>query len=159
QSTNHFSGILAASLELVGQPLLKAPEEKVLLAQRDFPLREVESNDVTSSRPGPSLNIFQLKLFLGDAAALAARERPRTFIFATLVAAAFATAILGFFAARKAFERQVRLSEMKSNFVSSVSHELRAPLASMRLLADGLEEGIIQSPEKQRQYFRFMSQE
>src|SRR5882757_2759454 len=48
---------------------------------------------------------------------------------------------------------------MKSNFVSSVSHELRAPIASVRLMAEGLERGKIQDPAKQNEYFRFIVQE
>jgi signal transduction histidine kinase len=48
---------------------------------------------------------------------------------------------------------------MKSNFVSSVSHELRAPIASVRLLAEGLERGRVQTEVKKAEYFRFIVQE
>src|ERR1022692_2977036 len=48
---------------------------------------------------------------------------------------------------------------MKSNFVSSVSHELRAPIASVRLMAENLERGKISEPSKQNEYFRFIMQE
>jgi len=48
---------------------------------------------------------------------------------------------------------------MKSNFVSSVSHELRAPIASIRLLAENLERGKIAEPAKQKEYFGLMAQE
>jgi hypothetical protein len=48
---------------------------------------------------------------------------------------------------------------MKSNFVSSVSHELRAPIASVRLMAESLERGKISEPVKQHEYFRFIVQE
>src|SRR5260221_11046213 len=66
---------------------------------------------------------------------------------------------LGFFRNRRAFYRQQALVEMKSNFVSSVSHELRAPIASVRLMAEGLEHGRIQVPAKQNEFFRFIVQE
>jgi signal transduction histidine kinase len=62
-------------------------------------------------------------------------------------------------AAYRAFRRQLRLSELKSNFVSSVSHELRAPIASVRLMAESLERGKIADPSKQHEYFRFIVQE
>ena len=48
---------------------------------------------------------------------------------------------------------------MKSNFVSSVSHELRAPIASVRLMAEGLQSGRIKEETKQAEYFRFIVQE
>jgi signal transduction histidine kinase len=48
---------------------------------------------------------------------------------------------------------------MKTNFVSSVSHELRAPIASVRLMAEGLERGKVQDPARQKEYFRFIVQE
>jgi signal transduction histidine kinase len=40
-----------------------------------------------------------------------------------------------------------------------VSHELRAPIASVRLMAESLERGKIQEPQKQSEYFRFIGQE
>ena len=51
------------------------------------------------------------------------------------------------------------LTELKTNFVSSVSHELRAPIAPVRLLAESLEGGRIQESTKQQEYFRFIGQE
>jgi signal transduction histidine kinase len=48
---------------------------------------------------------------------------------------------------------------MKVNFVSSVSHELRAPIASMRLMAESLSRGAIQEPSRQSEYYRFIVQE
>ena len=70
-----------------------------------------------------------------------------------------AAAIIGLVSAWRSFEKQQRLAELKDNFVSSVSHELRAPIASVRLMAEGLERGRVQEPEKQREYFRFILQE
>jgi signal transduction histidine kinase len=62
-------------------------------------------------------------------------------------------------AAHRAFCRQQELNELKSNFVSSVSHELRAPIASMRLLAESLERGKIAGAIKQHEYFGLLVQE
>jgi signal transduction histidine kinase len=66
---------------------------------------------------------------------------------------------MGLFAAWRSFRRQQQLAELKSNFVSSVSHELRAPIASVRLMAENLERGKIPEPAKQNEYFRFIVQE
>lgn len=100
-----------------------------------------------------------VEVFLKDPAAFAAQRRARTLRFATLIAMSAGAVVAGFFAAWRAFRRQQQLSEMKSNFVSSVSHELRAPIASVRLMAEELEHGAASSPEKTRQYLGFIGQE
>lgn len=49
-------------------------------------------------------------------------------------------------------QRAVKLSQMKSDFVSNVSHELRTPLASIRVLSELLHRGRIDDPVKVREY-------
>ena len=102
---------------------------------------------------------FELKFYLTSRKLMLSAERRRAKLFGALIGVAALAALAGFVAARRAFSRQLRLSEMKSNFVSSVSHELRAPIASVRLMAEGLERGKIQAPEKQQEYFHFIVQE
>jgi two-component system phosphate regulon sensor histidine kinase PhoR len=72
---------------------------------------------------------------------------------------ATALAGIGLVSAWRAFQRQQRLAEMTSNFVSSVSHELRAPLASVRLMAESLVQGRVSDDEKRKDYFRLILQE
>jgi signal transduction histidine kinase len=48
--------------------------------------------------------------------------------------------------------REMRLSAMKSDFVSNVSHELRTPLASIRVFGELMRSGRVESPEKMREY-------
>lgn len=55
--------------------------------------------------------------------------------------------------------RQHRLGVQKSNLVASVSHELRAPLASVRLLADNLETGRVTDPERRLTALRLIGRE
>ena len=109
--------------------------------------------------PGLDQPAVSAAVYLADAAALYAHQRQRTWWFVAVVLAAAATAGIGLLAAHRAFRRQLRLSEMKSNFVSSVSHELRAPIASVRLLAESLDRGRITEETKRREYFRLIGQE
>ncbi|HZN04510.1 MAG TPA: HAMP domain-containing sensor histidine kinase [Candidatus Polarisedimenticolia bacterium] len=61
--------------------------------------------------------------------------------------------------ALRAADRAMRLSTMKADFVSNVSHELRTPLASIRVFAELLRLGRVQTPEKVREYGEFIERE
>lgn len=98
----------------------------------------------SASRYEQGLEFLKVNIHLTSPEMLFARQRNRSLLFGGLIAAWALAAIIGFDpSARRAFLRQQQLSEMKSNFVSSVSHELRAPIASVRLLAESLERGTI----------------
>ncbi|HEX7879011.1 MAG TPA: HAMP domain-containing sensor histidine kinase [Candidatus Eisenbacteria bacterium] len=66
-----------------------------------------------------------------------------------LVAGVLAVAIA---LALSAAARTMKLSEMKTDFVSNVSHELRTPVASIRVFGELLRRGRVQSPEKVQEY-------
>lgn len=102
---------------------------------------------------------FSIRVSLASPEILYARQRQRTLMFGALIAASALGALIGFFFARRAFATQLQLSEAKSNFVSSVSHELRAPIASVRLMAESLERGKVSEAQKQNEYFQFIVQE
>ena len=55
--------------------------------------------------------------------------------------------------------REMHLSRLKSDFVANVSHELKTPLALVRLFAETLEMGRVQSPEKAQEYYRVINKE
>jgi signal transduction histidine kinase len=102
---------------------------------------------------------LRVETWLAHPGSYYALQRNRSLRFGALIAASAAAVFLGFFTAWRAFRRQQQLSEMKTNFVSSVSHELRAPIASVRLMAEELADGESPSREKQKQYHRFIGQE
>ena len=112
-------------------------------------------------KPASSANVdtFSVAFYLASREKMLAAEQRRARLFGALIGAAVLAALAGLLTARRAFYQQHRLSEMKTNFVSSVSHELRAPIASMRLLAESLERGKIAEAAKQQEYYRFLVQE
>ena len=61
--------------------------------------------------------------------------------------------------ALRAAARSMKLSQMKSDFVSNVSHELRTPLASIRVFGELLRLGKVETPEKVRAYGDFIETE
>jgi signal transduction histidine kinase len=132
-------------IELAGREILKSDPSWPLLAAAGAPLFSGSNLTVSERLARPDL--------------LYARARTRTQWFAALILVSAAAAAFGLISAWRGFHQQRRLSEMKSNFVSSVSHELRAPIASMRLLAESLERGKIADPGKQKEYFGLLVQE
>src|SRR5262249_50427579 len=55
--------------------------------------------------------------------------------------------------------REMKLTQMKADFVSNVSHELRTPLASIRVLAELLNLGRISQPDRVREYGAYIESE
>ena len=90
---------------------------------------------------------------------LYAQQRRQATWFVGIIAGAALTALIGLWVTRHAYLKQQAVNRMKSNFVSSVSHELRAPIASIRLMAERLRSGRVKEPEKRGEYFGFIEQE
>ena len=61
--------------------------------------------------------------------------------------------------AAMAVSRQIRLQELKSTSVAIVAHELRTPLASMRMLVDTLREGRYRDDKQLREYLDLIAGE
>jgi signal transduction histidine kinase len=55
--------------------------------------------------------------------------------------------------------RQMRLTRLKNDLIATVSHELKTPLASMRVLVDTLLEGRRVDPQQTREYLSLISTE
>jgi signal transduction histidine kinase len=66
---------------------------------------------------------------------------------------------IGMFLVIRAAAREVRLAELKSNFVASVSHDLKTPLALIQLFAETLELGRVRTPDRAQEYFRIINME
>ena len=71
-----------------------------------------------------------------------AYRKQRNLTLSVIGCSAFAAA-LGVFFTHRAVTRERHLNALKSQFISSVSHEIRVPVASMRLMAEGLAAGNI----------------
>ena len=58
----------------------------------------------------------------------------------------------GLWLALRTAVREMKLSQMKSDFVSNVSHELRTPLSSIRVFGELLKQGRVTTPEMMREF-------
>ena len=86
---------------------------------------------------------------------VSASTRPQ---LALMIVLAVAMA-LGVFLVAGAAAREVRVAELKSNFVASVSHDLKTPLALIQLFAETLELGRVRTPERAQEYYRIINGE
>ena len=59
----------------------------------------------------------------------------------------------------QALRRQMRLASLKTDLVAAVSHELKTPLSSMRLLVDSLLDDTEFEPRKTREYLELIAGE
>ena len=66
---------------------------------------------------------------------------------------------LGIFIIYRDIRREGELSKMKSEFISNVSHELKTPIAAIRMLADNLRESRIESEVRRMEYYELISKE
>jgi signal transduction histidine kinase len=55
--------------------------------------------------------------------------------------------------------KQIRLNRLKNDFIATVSHELKTPLASMRVLVDTLLEGRYKDQQQVTDYLQLVSRE
>ena len=67
--------------------------------------------------------------------------------------------LLGLFAIYQSTRTIVDLSERRSQFVSSVTHELKTPLTNIRMYIEMLEQGIANTPEREQEYYRILDSE
>ncbi|KZN66505.1 hypothetical protein N473_08930 [Pseudoalteromonas luteoviolacea CPMOR-1] len=77
-------------------------------------------------------------------------------IFNGILLIAIASACYGFY---RFSVKQLALSEEKVNFISSVSHELKTPLTSIKMYSEMLKSGMVTSPEHQGEYYDFICDE
>lgn len=133
-----LAGYAAAAVTLDGEPLAPPPGEVLAARERDG---------------------LRVAVVLASPERLFTQQRRQTVWLAGLLALALAAVGAAFWTLRRALAREQRLGQLKSDFVSSVSHELRAPVASMRLMAENLESGAVPTEERRGEYHRLIAEE
>lgn len=70
-----------------------------------------------------------------------------------------AVILIGLFSIYHSVRAVVELSERRSQFVSSVTHELKTPLTNIRMYVEMLEQGIAATPEREQEYLGVIGSE
>jgi signal transduction histidine kinase len=81
---------------------------------------------------------LQIGLYAEDTAAILDRYQQRRWLFFALILLLTASIGFGGYLVTRDAAREVHLSRLRSHFVANVSHELKTPLASIRLFAETL---------------------
>jgi signal transduction histidine kinase len=127
--------------------------------ERTFPLVFFDPELVGLSAPaGRKPERWHIRTGYGDQAIpdiIASRARPQRAMMAVLAG----VMALGVFFVARAAARELRVAEMKSTFVSSVSHDLKTPLALIQLFAETLELGRLKNTDRAHEYYRIINSE
>ena len=67
--------------------------------------------------------------------------------------------LMGLFAIYQSARQVLALSDRRSRFVSSVTHELKTPLTNIRMYIEMLDQGIARDPEREQEYLRILGSE
>jgi len=80
-------------------------------------------------------------------------------IYISLVVVVIVSLLFGGILAIRSTAKELKLARLKSEFVSTVSHEFRTPLTSIRYLADLLQRGRVKKEDRKQQYYETITQE
>jgi signal transduction histidine kinase len=94
-----------------------------------------------------------------DPAALEAAHRRRALLLGAMLVGLLAALAAAMGLTVRAVSRELELARLKSDFASSVSHELKTPLTSIRMFAEMLESGKVADESKRAEYYRLMHRE
>lgn len=102
---------------------------------------------------------WEVSVFLkdNDLFAIAARRQTAVYVWAGVLVVALILVTGGF--AGRALGRQMKVNRLKNDFIATVTHELKTPLASMRVLADTLLEGNYKDQQQATEYLELICKE
>ena len=101
---------------------------------------------------------WKIELFQAPAKGLDILDLRRNFYFWTILTLIVVLAF-GAFLIVRTIAREMEILKLKSDFVSSVSHEFKTPLTSIKVLMERLIDGKVREAGKMDQYFAIIAQD
>ncbi|MCP4444432.1 MAG: HAMP domain-containing histidine kinase [Myxococcales bacterium] len=119
----------------------------------------VPAADVVELGFPETLTLWRLRVAQRDAGALASSETRQKTLDLVLIAVAMAVIAAGLLIMVAAVWRERRVSQLKSDFISNVSHELKTPLSIISMFGELLAMGRSKSPEQAVEYAEIIRRE
>jgi signal transduction histidine kinase/tetratricopeptide (TPR) repeat protein len=157
--------------EYVGGLLLASVLKTVNLGEemRVAVLPGRRGNDTGTSANGPAplalaeldavLPGWTVALFHEDGRSIDQLVRRERWIYGTLIAGMVGVLIVGVGLTIRASAREAELSRLKTEFAANVSHELKTPLALIRMFGETLESGIVTDEAKRQEFYTIIRRE
>jgi signal transduction histidine kinase len=102
---------------------------------------------------------WTLSIYPKQLSELQKESQTKTHLLYSLIAISLLFLFVGSFFMLRGISEERRMLAMKTNFISSITHELKTPLTSIRMFSEMLERGRIKKPEKVGQYSRLIQKE
>ncbi len=102
---------------------------------------------------------WKVALFDQDGKSIEQLVRKERQLYLVLLVGIIAVMFIGIYVMIRAVMHESEVSRMKSEFVSNVSHELKTPLALIRMFGETLDTGIVTDEKKRREFYSIIRKE
>ena len=146
--------------------LLHSDQEK--LQQRDLKIEILPKKEQTQTDISPLDTIKELSPYIPSWLLWIRPQNPRAitqyivkqrWIYGIAIALLMAGMVLGVVLVLRDVSREQKLAQLRSDFVSNVTHELKTPLTSIRMFAETMRLGRIKKKSDQQEYLSIIVNE
>lgn len=129
--------------------------DSILYIQNDHPLKTYLVAEDFSSL----YNQWKVALFHPDGKTIEQLIGNEKQLYLALFIGIIVVMVIGIILMIRAVIHESEVSRLKSEFVSNVSHELKTPLALIRMFGETLDSGIVTDEEKRRKFYSIIRKE
>jgi two-component system phosphate regulon sensor histidine kinase PhoR len=117
-----------------------------------FPFQGVPENEVVEVPFGSTLTRWRLRAVQKEARAMVDRQSRQATVDGVMIGLALLVIVAGLAALVGLMRYERRLNQLKSDFISNVSHELKTPLSIISMFGELLSLGRFKGPEQSKEY-------